>query len=76
MQRANLFITLAIVLSISACKRHDDKPPVNILEGQHQALEKARQVDQMLQKAAEEQRRTIDADTGGSTSSDSAQQSK
>ena len=56
-----LITTLAI--SLAACQRPDDKPPVKLFEDQTKALDKAKAVEKDLQKAADEQRKVIDAQT-------------
>ncbi|MFZ6645156.1 hypothetical protein ACO0LO_05525 [Undibacterium sp. TJN25] len=51
---------------LSACGKKEEKPPVNFLEGQQKSLQKARNVEQDVQKAADAQRQQIDKETGAS----------
>lgn len=52
------FILLAAILFLTACDRSSTPVP-KIAAPQREALEKARGVDQMLQKANEEQQKNI-----------------
>ncbi|WP_394779573.1 hypothetical protein [Undibacterium sp.] len=51
---------------LSGCGKKEEKPPVNFLEGQQKALQKARNVEQDVQKAADAQRQQIDKETDAS----------
>ncbi|HTD06160.1 hypothetical protein [Undibacterium sp.] len=51
---------------LCACGKGEHKAPPNLLESQQKALQKARQVGQDLQKAADAQRRQIDGETSAS----------
>ncbi len=57
-----IFIALCLLLT-SACGKPDTDPP-KIGESQREALEKARGVEQTLQKEAEETRKRIDEAEG------------
>jgi hypothetical protein len=58
-------ISLCIVTLtlLSACGKPDDPPPVKIMEAQRQQLQKAKDVEKSVQKAADTQRQEIDAQT-------------
>ena len=51
------YILLAVILLLTACD--GSSAPAKIAEPQREALEKARGVDQAVQKAAEEQQKNI-----------------
>jgi hypothetical protein len=67
-----VFLVLLSFCLISACgKAKESKsepeapPPVKIMEDQRKQLEKAKEVEQALQKAADAQRDVIEVQTGG-----------
>ncbi|MFZ6747843.1 hypothetical protein [Undibacterium sp. Ren11W] len=57
-------LSFAIIITalLAACGKNE-VPPIKIAEPQRQQLQKAKEVDQLLQKAAESQRLAIDAAT-------------
>lgn len=56
--------TYMLVISLlSACGKSDDPPPVKIMESQRQQLQKVKEVEKTIQKAAENQRKEIDEQT-------------
>ena len=48
---------------LSACGKPDDPPSIKIMETQRQQLQKAKDVEKSVQKAADVQRQEIDAQT-------------
>lgn len=62
-------ISLCIVMIslLSACGKPNDPPPVKIMETQRQQLQKAKNVEKSMQKAADTQRQEIDAQTASQT---------
>lgn len=63
--RISLFIV--IISLLSACGKPSDSPPVKIMESQRQQLQKAKDVEKSVQKAADTQRHEIDAQTASQT---------
>jgi len=58
------FILLGFMtLLLCACDKTPDAPPPKIADTQREALEKAKGVDQMLQKADEAQQKSINEAT-------------
>lgn len=58
---------IAIISFLSACGKPDDPPPIKILEVQRQQLQKAKDVEKSVQKAADTQRQEVDAQTASQT---------
>ncbi|GGC60451.1 hypothetical protein [Undibacterium terreum] len=58
---------------LCACGKSDDKPPPNIMEGQLKGLQKAKQVEKDVQKAADAQRQAIEKETDKDTASKPAE---
>jgi cell division FtsZ-interacting protein ZapD len=61
-------ISFLLILSICGCGKHNDPPPVKILESQRQQMQKAKEVEQIIQQAADAQRKSIDEQTSNQTS--------
>lgn len=57
-----LSVAIIVTSLLAACGKNE-APPIKIAEPQRQQLQKAKEVDQVLQKAAESQRLAIDAAT-------------
>lgn len=60
-------LCLLIISFLSACGKPDDPPPVKIMESQRQQMQKAKDVEKSVQKAADTQRQEIDAQTASQT---------
>ena len=58
------FIMFAVVLLLCACNKAPSSPPPKIAEQQREALEKARGVEQTLQKASEVEQKNINEAAG------------
>lgn len=56
-------VYLLLITLLGACGKPDDPPPVKIMESQRQQLQKAKDVEKTMQKAAETQRKEIDEQT-------------
>ncbi|QJQ05129.1 hypothetical protein EJG51_003805 [Undibacterium piscinae] len=65
---ASHIISLLLILSLCACGKHDDPPPVKILESQRQQLQKAKEVEQIMKQAGDSQRKNIDEQINEQTS--------
>ena len=63
--RISLFVVIFSLLT--ACGKPNDPPPVKIMEAQRQQLQKAKDVEKTVQKAADAQRQEIDAQTASQT---------
>jgi hypothetical protein len=60
-------ICVVIISLLSACGKPDDPPPIKIMETQRQQLQKAKDVEKSLQKAADIQRQEVDTQTASQT---------
>ena len=60
-------LCIVILTLLSACGKPDDPPPVKIMESQRQQLQKAKDLEKSVQKAADTQRQEIDAQTASQT---------
>ncbi len=60
-------LCIAIISLLSACGKPNDPPPIKIMESQRQQLQKAKNVEKSVQKAADTQRQEIDAQTASQT---------
>ncbi|MES2102982.1 MAG: hypothetical protein V4634_03125 [Pseudomonadota bacterium] len=60
-----ILFPLMLTCLLCACGKSEDKPP-NFLEGQQKAVQKARNVEKDVQKAADAQRQQIDKETDAS----------
>lgn len=60
-------LCVVIISLLSACGKPDDPPPIKIMESQRQQLQKAKDVEKSVQKAAETQRQEIDVQTTSQT---------
>ena len=60
-------LCIVIISLLSACGKPNDPPPVKIMESQRQQLQKAKDVEKSVQKAADVQRQEIDAQTASQT---------
>lgn len=58
---------ILVISLLNACGKPNDPPPVKIMESQRQQLQKAKDVEKSVQKAAETQRQDIDAQTASQT---------
>lgn len=54
-------ILLLAIYTLVGCGKTDEKPPVKLLEPQRQELQKAKQIEKTLQKAADAQRQAASA---------------
>jgi hypothetical protein len=61
-------ILAALCLSLFACGKKSEEPPVKILETQRQAIDQAKGVEQTLQQAATAQKQEIDKQSGDAPS--------
>ncbi len=53
-------IMIAIVLLLSACNKTPSSPPPKIAEQQREVLEKAKEIEQTLQKNSDAEKKKID----------------
>ncbi len=60
-------LCIVIISLLSTCGKPNDPPPVKIMETQRQQLQKAKDVEKSVQKAADTQRQEIDAQTASQT---------
>lgn len=60
-------LCVVIISFLSACGKPNDPPPIKIMETQRQQLQKAKDVEKSVQKAADAQRQEIDAQTASQT---------
>ena len=56
-------LCVVVISLLSACGKPDDPPPIKIMETQRQQLQKAKDVEKSVQKAANTQGQEIDAQT-------------
>jgi hypothetical protein len=63
MRIAMTCLMLVMLAFLSSCNKPSDPPPVKIMEQQRQQLQKAKDVEQTLQNAAELQRKALEAQT-------------
>lgn len=60
---ARLLVLFVAMLSLAACGRgHEDKVEEHVWQGQVNALEKAKGVEDMVKDAAEQQRQQVEED--------------
>ena len=62
-----ILLCVVIISILSACGKPNDPPPIKIMETQRQQLQKAKDVEKTVQKAADVQRQEIDAQTASQT---------
>lgn len=60
-------LCVVVIILLSGCGKSDDPPPIKIMETQRQQLQKAKDVEKSVQKAADAQRQEIDAQTASQT---------
>ena len=58
--RPSSFIIAAAIFMVAACDSKPKEPPPDILKSQRQMMDKAKGVDQVLQKSADERREQAD----------------
>lgn len=56
----SLLLLLAFMLGLAACGKNEEKPAESVFKTQTDALEKAKQVEQIIQQQDIEQRRQMD----------------
>ena len=54
------FVTAAAILAIVGCDSKPKDPPPDIIKSQRQVMDKAKGVEQVLQKSADERREQVD----------------
>jgi hypothetical protein len=54
-------VAILLCVPLIACDSKPKEPPPDILKSQREAIEKAKAVDQVLQKSADERREQIDS---------------
>lgn len=54
-------IMLILISLLGACGKPNDTPPIKIMESQRQQLQKAKEVDNLVQEATKKQNQAIDA---------------
>lgn len=55
-----LFLVAAAIAAIAGCDSKPKDPPPDIIKSQRQAMDKAKGVEQVLQKSADERREEAD----------------
>ncbi|MGB8435523.1 MAG: hypothetical protein WCE38_14790 [Burkholderiales bacterium] len=55
-----LTLTFAFAFAVSACDSGPKEPPPDLLKGQRQSMERAKGVEQTLQKSADQRREEAD----------------
>ena len=58
--RASSFVVAAAICVIAACDSKPKDPPPDIIKSERQAMDKAKGVEQVLQKSADERREQAD----------------
>ena len=58
--RASSFMIAAVIFTVAACDSKPKDPPPDIIKSQRQVMDKAKGVEQVLQKSADERREQAD----------------